>query len=48
MTKYLSLALIASGIVIGIGSTLIVQKCDVDAAMKPLVYVIEELSGKCR
>lgn len=48
MTKYLALALIASGMLIGIGSTLIVQKCDVDTAMKPLIYVIGELSGKCR
>lgn len=48
MTRYLALALITAGIVIGIVSTLIVQRCDVDAAMKPLIYVIGELSGRCR
>ena len=49
MTRYLALALIASGMLIGIGSTLIVQKCDAEAAMKPLIYVIGELSGRnCR
>ena len=48
MTKYLALALIASDMTISIGSTLIVQKCDVEVAMKPLIYVIGELSGKCR
>lgn len=47
MTRYLALALIAAGIVVGIGSTLIVQRCDVDAAMKPLYYVIQELGGRC-
>jgi len=48
MTKYYSLILIGAGILIGIGSTLIVQRCDVETAMKPLYYVIGELGGKCR
>ena len=44
----IGLVCIAIGISIGITATLIVQHCDVDAAMKPLYYVIGELSGRCR
>ena len=36
---------IAIGLTIGITVTLMAERCDYEAAMKPLVYVINELSG---
>ena len=36
---------IAIGLVIGITVTLMAERCDYEAAMRPLVYVINELSG---
>lgn len=49
MTKYMALGLIIAGMIIGIVSTLLVQRCDVEAAMRPLVYALNELSGRnCR
>lgn len=37
---------IAVGLVIGISGTLIAERCDVESAMKPLYYVIEQLGGR--
>ena len=36
---------IAIGLVIGITVTLMAERCDYATAMRPLVYVINELSG---
>ena len=33
------------GLVIGITVTLMAERCDYEAAMRPLVYVINQLSG---
>lgn len=43
------IAILIVGIAIGITGTMIARHCNIDEAMKPLVYVIGELSGRnCR
>lgn len=48
LKNYLMLVALGAGIAIGIVSMALVQRCDVEAAMKPLVYVINELSRTSR
>lgn len=45
----IGVAILIIGIAIGISGTMIARKCNVSEAMKPLVYALNELSGRsCR
>lgn len=46
IAKYKYAILVAAGIAIGITGTLIAQRCNVEEAMKPLYFVIEQLGGR--
>lgn len=42
------ISILIAGFMAGALSMYMAQRCDIEAAMKPLYYVISELGGKCK